>query len=417
MSIQVKKYKSKKTGKTIKKYYAVVFDPKSDSAIWGKGREKRSDAVLDEAKLLDEIARGIGKVNHSGTFSEVSDLWFDSMENTYAEATYDCYQSYNRKHLIPMFGNTLVSKITPLEVQRLKNKLSKAYKPATVNKTMYLLSMIMEFAINPLEMIKYNPCANIKRDKVMPINWTTWDEKAIGYFLSLEIIRESDYYEMLCVSFTTAMRPGEVCGIWASDLQPDGTLVLHRGFNKFGNITDMKTSGSHRPIGLDPFVHNLLLEKIQKKKQQEKEFKKKLAEIAAETGEIPDIRYHKSNFIFTYPNGDPITPNSYSRAFRSFQLAHKAQMDALKAKHGKLPVGNFYLPKIRLYDGRHSFATNTIVTLGENPKVISDIMGSSVTTIMKNYVHTADPVHKETLSKYSSKLFTFENKNEKDLNQ
>lgn len=407
MSIQTKEYTSKKTGKTSKKYYACVFDPVSNSTTWGKGRDKRKDAVQDEADILVDLEKGNPKTVGNMKFKEVSSMWFKSMKNTYAESTYKGYQGYYNAQLAPIFDDIVVNKITPTHVQNFKNALSEKYKPATVNKTMDLFSMMMDFAIKPLRVLKYNPCDEIKRDKVEVPTHTTWDTKTISYFFSLDSVINSEYYEMLVLSFTTALRPGEVCGVSVDSLNGDNLLSLNRGYNKYGSITEMKTKHSHRPLSLDPYVYQCLDQRLKKKKNQKDAYIQKLKSAVKDGDELGKSSYIDNDFLFTYENGEPITPNNYSRAFRSLIKKHNNELKLIEAKKGKIPKGSYFLPPIRLYDGRHSFATNTILSGEANEKVISEIMGSNVETIMRNYVHVGQTMHQATLSKYSSKIFNF----------
>lgn len=415
MSIQVKEYKSKKTGKKTKRYYACVFDAATNSIIWGKGRSKRSDAIKDEADILKDLEAGKPRVSGKMLFRELAKLWFESTKNTYAESTWKGYKGYYNAQLAPVFDEIYVNKITSVHAQKFKNALSEKYKPATVNKTMDLLSMMMDFAMQPLKLIAENPCNGIKRDKVETPTHTTWDEKTIGYFLSLPDVINSDYYEMLLLSFTTALRPGEVCGVSTTSLKGDNLLSLNRGYNKYGNVTDMKTPGSHRPLLLDPFVYRCLEKKLEKKKQQKLDYINKTACSKQDDFSLAETGYNDNDFLFTYENGDPITPNSYSRAFRTLIENHNKRLKEIESAKGKIPANEYYLPKIRLYDCRHSFATNNILN-GENPKIISEVMGSNVSTVMKNYVHLSRATHQATLSKYSSKIFKFDkDKNRKTV--
>jgi integrase len=404
VSIIVKEYTSKKTGKTSKKYYASVYSPITMQMVWGKGKDKRADAVKDEADLLEDIEKGTPKAKGSMKFKEVAKLWFSSMEKTYAESTYKGYKGYYNSKLKPVFDDMAINKITPSKTQEFKNSLSKKYKPATVNKSMDLLSMMFDFAIKPLRLIKYNPCDDIKRDKVTITEKATWDEKTIGYFLSLNSVVSSDYYEMFALSFSAALRPGEVCGVSIHSLQKNNMLSLTRGYNKYGNVTDMKTPGSHRALMLDPYVYQILCNKAKKKRKQKEEFFDKIKEDVKNGKTLGEITYNDNDFLFTYPDGKPITPNSYSRAFRNIIINHNKQLKQIEAEKGKIPKSEYYLPQIRLYDGRHSFATNTILN-GENAKTISEVMGSKVETVMRNYVHLNKAAHQVTLSKYSSKIF------------
>jgi len=393
MSIQIREYVSKKTNRQIRKYRACVYDSKNKKTVWGKEHLKRADAVREEVVLIEDVGKGTLLDNNKMPFKDVAQLWFESMEKTYAESTFKGYKSYYNGYLAKVFDDVAIDLITPLNIQRFKNELSKTYKPATVNKSLNLLSMIFDFSISPLRLIRDNPCKDVKRDQVESPTHTTWDEKTISYFLSLDSVVNSDYYEMLILSLTTALRPGEVCGVAISSLKANNMLSLTRGFNKFGNTTEMKTKRSHRSLTLAPPVYDCLISRLDKKQLQKQEFLKHSAS------------YNNNDFLFTYDDGTPITPNSYSRAFRTLVLQHNEEMRRLELDKGKLPLGSYFIPQIRLYDARHSFATNTILSGEVNEKVVSEIMGSSVETILKNYVHIGKNMHQGTLLNYSEKVF------------
>lgn len=80
-------------------------------------------------------------------------------------------------------------------------------------------------------------------------------------------------------------------------------------------------------------------------------------------------------------------------------------MEQLKEEYGTLPPNHHKLPDIRLYDARHSFATNNILFNGASVKVISEILGhSTVKTTLHNYTQVAQSMSKKTISDYSDKL-------------
>lgn len=79
-------------------------------------------------------------------------------------------------------------------------------------------------------------------------------------------------------------------------------------------------------------------------------------------------RYVDSGLVFTMPDGSPITPNRFSIWFR----AH---------------VKRLGLPKIRLHDVRHSYATAALAA-GVNVKIVSGRIGHANPTITTNiYQH------------------------------
>ncbi len=79
-------------------------------------------------------------------------------------------------------------------------------------------------------------------------------------------------------------------------------------------------------------------------------------------------RYVDNSLVFTMPDGSPITPNRFSIWFR----AH---------------VKRLGLPKIRLHDTRHSYATAGL-RAGVPVKVMSARLGQASTAITENlYQH------------------------------
>jgi integrase len=79
-------------------------------------------------------------------------------------------------------------------------------------------------------------------------------------------------------------------------------------------------------------------------------------------------RYVDSGLVFTMPDGSGITPNRFSMWFR----AHVKWLG---------------LPKIRLHDVRHSYATAALAT-GVPTKIVSERIGHASTGITENlYQH------------------------------
>ncbi|MBO5192898.1 MAG: hypothetical protein J6C22_18200, partial [Bacteroides sp.] len=56
MSIQKKKYTSKKTGTSTTKYYAVVFNPHLNKPQWSSAFSTMKEAKMQEAIMVQEIA-------------------------------------------------------------------------------------------------------------------------------------------------------------------------------------------------------------------------------------------------------------------------------------------------------------------------------------------------------------------------
>lgn len=381
MSIQIKKYTSKKTGKTVIKYYAVVFDPKTEKRVWGTGFAREKDAKKDEARLIEELDNGI-KISKKNIlyFNEVAESWLEATKKIYANSTYQGYFWYYNKYIKDVFGDKKIDKISEIHIQKFINIMNEQYSPATVNKMINILSNIFKFAVKPLNQIPYNPCRDISRSRVPDPKHTTWTEKQINYFLNLDAVKEHEYYDLFLLSFYTPIGPSEICGLAENDLQKDGFLSLKRGYDRYGSLSDMKTQRRHRSMYIPKFIFQRLKNRI------------KLNKI------IRLRRTDENDFLFIRADGTPINPNYYSKAFNKILEAHNKKI-ALDTK-GK---DSLYLPKIRLYDARHSFATNASLD-GESIKVIADAMGNDPKTVLKNYAHVTKNIHASALERYSNRI-------------
>jgi site-specific recombinase XerD len=98
--------------------------------------------------------------------------------------------------------------------------------------------------------------------------------------------------------------------------------------------------------------------------------------------------------MFCYENGNPIKPDKLSKNFRKLLIKNNKL-----AAEGK--EGYQVLPRIRLYDLRHSVATNMIMDEAIPDKVVCEILGNSAKTLLHNYSHVRAGVQGQALANYS----------------
>lgn len=378
MSIQTKEYKSKTTGKVSKYYYAVVFDASNNKTVWSKGYKKIADARREEARLNNDLSNNKSITKSKVKFEEVKDLWISSSRDIYADTTLEGYIWYIKKYIEPIFRDILISDIEPIHIQLFVNTMSETYSAETVNKMINILSNIFKYAIKPLGLINGSPVDGIKRKKVILKKGITWSHDQIYCFLTYEKVIKSIYYELIYTSFMLGARPSEVCGIYEEDLSDKGVLTLERGLNRYGTISDMKSSNSHRSIKLSSEHHKLLINRISKQKQLEIE--------------IGD-KYIYNNYLFKQPNGEQVNPNIYSKAFKRLLKAYNKE-NASKE-----------LPDICLYDARHSFATNSIINSDASINTVASVMGNSPRVLISRYVHPTDKAQEILVDDYQNTIF------------
>ena len=370
MAIRVKKTINK-AGKQVMYYFAVVWSPYLKKPVYSKSFKTRKEAVVEEANMIR--SNDIGKDRAKNiTVGEVYELWYSSYAKTYAERTANAHK-YNWAHYCSFFAKMPVVNVKPLDVVTWRNKMAEKYKPETVNKCFSLLSNVFKFARDTLLVIEQSPTDRVGKCRVVNEVKRTWTEQQIKAFLNYDKVQESPYYAAFMLLCATGMRPGEVCGLTRGDLASNGTLTLHQGLNAYGHKTAMKTERSHRTIAISAGLRRML------------------QEVMEGDGNIDLSLPRPSDYIFKTKNGKPLTPDWLSRVFQSLIDSYNSRENIV------------LLPNIRLYDLRHSFATNCLED-GQKSKVISEVMGNSVATMEHHYAHLREHMHEELLSDYLSKI-------------
>lgn len=170
---------------------------------------------------------------------------------------------------------------------------------------------------------------------------------------------DARYRTPLLLAAGTGLRRGEVLGLtWSAvdlDERPrvrvEGTLQRADGRLV---VLPPKTDRSRRVIPLprsmvDAFRHH-------RAEQNERRL-------------IAGPAWHAGEFVFERGDGQPLDPDTFSKAFRS-------------AARG---IG---LDGVRLHDLRHAFAS-MLVGAGTNPRVVSDLLGhSTISFTLQTYVHS-----------------------------
>jgi len=187
----------------------------------------------------------------------------------------------------------------------------------------------------------------------------------------LDVAKDDKYYSVFLVAIETGMRPEEYLGLQWKDVDFDNnSLSVRRALvvKKGGGFifTEPKTKKSRRSIPISNTVKKAL--KAHRRKQLEEKIKLGAA-------------YENLDLVFASEIGTPLLHGNLLR--RHFKPIRD------KAK----------LPKIRMYDLRHTTAT-LLLSAGENPKVVSERLGhASIVLTLDTYSHVLPTMQKTATAK------------------
>lgn len=347
-----------------RKYFnKTIHGTKKDAQkyLTAKQREKDLGVFVEPASMyLDEFL----------------DKWlFEVAHNKVGERTLDGYKSLLNCHVREKLGQKKLSEIQGYEIQKLYNDLKKKkFSPKTIRHVHNVLSSALKQAVK-WKMLIQNPCdiCELPRMEKPEMKYFTPEETT----LFLETAKTDKYFSIFLVAIETGMRPEEYLGLQWKDIDLSNNVITVRRalvLRKGGGFvfTQPKTKKSRRSIPISNAVVNAL--KSHRRKQLEERLK---------LGK----KYKNFDLVFASDIGTPLQHQNLTR--RHFKPIRD------KAK----------LPKIRLYDLRHTTAT-LLLSAGENPKVVSERLGhASIVLTLDTYSHVLPTMQKEATNKLEKMLY------------
>jgi integrase len=200
-----------------------------------------------------------------------------------------------------------------------------------------------------------NVAAAADLPKGMAPEMQVWNPEQLRAFL--DHVRDDRLYAAWLLLATTGMRRGEVAGLRWVDVDLDTGRVSPRRPRVVVNhqvlVSEPKMAKGRRSIALDPATVAALRD--HRRWQLEDRF-------AVGPG------WEDSGLVFTWPDGRPLHPERFSKWFEQHTRA----------------AG---LPKIRLHDVRHSYATAALAA-GIPAKIVSERLGhANIAITMDTYSH------------------------------
>jgi integrase len=272
---------------------------------------------------------------------------------------------------VERIGQTPLQRLTPATLNALYGELGESPSPRTTRYVHTVLRRALADAVrwdrlarNPADVA--NPPSAKAAKAPRPRTWTADELRAF-----LDSVHGSRLYPLWLLYATTGLRRGEALGLRWRDLDlVAGTIAVATTRIAVGHeiVDSTPKSGHGRAVALDPVTVAALRE------HRKRQAAERLALGAA---------YRDGAHVFAWEDGRPLHPDYVSKAFR----------DA---------VGPARLPRIRLHDLRHTWASLALQA-GVSPKVVSERLGHALVSFTLDvYSHVLPGLQEDAAAKVAA---------------
>ena len=215
------------------------------------------------------------------TYEELVKVWWDSYKNTVKPNTRQSMDGLVRVHLLPVFGDYKLDKLTtPIlqqQVNKWADKANKGEKGAFANYSLLhnMNKRILKYGV-AIQVIQYNPANDVIVPRKQQKEKSTvkyLDNKELKQFLGyLDTLDQSNYENLFDVVLyktllATGCRIGEALALEWSDIDlKKGIISISKTLNRYQETNTPKSKAGLREIDIDKATVSLL--KQYKKRQQ-----------------------------------------------------------------------------------------------------------------------------------------------------
>jgi integrase len=310
------------------------------------------------------------------TVNKYLDKWLEAAARPrVSRRTADGYAGVLERYIREPIGQKRLDKLQPLDIQDVYGKMqARGLSAMVVRHTHSALHNALKQAVkwgllyrNPADSLDLPKVPHKERRVLSP-------DEAAAFLKAADVMPHGLIFEF---ALTTGMRPEEYLAVQWSDVdmvsgavQIKRALVRHK---KSWSFEEPKTARSRRTV----FLPAPLLQKLAVHKREQSAARLKLG-----------AAWHAHDLVFCSEEGTPHTiPNLTYRYFRP--ILEKAE-----------------LPRIRLYDLRHTCAT-LLLMAEENPKVVSERLGhSTIVLTLDTYSHVLPTMQQRATARLEKLLYS-----------
>jgi integrase len=308
------------------------------------------------------------------TLNEYLDRWLETaVKPRVREKTCQDYEGMLRRYVRPSLGERLLTALRPLDLQTTyQQMMERGLSSRTVRYAHAVLRSAMRQAVN-WRLLLESPVDGLKLPQQPRHEMRALTVEQVRMFLKVALA--TPHGPTLAVAVATGMRPSEYLGLKWHDIDwARQTVSVVRSLRRLNGrwcFADTKRSRSRRPIKLQSWITDIL----------------------------HDLYMGRTT---TTTSNDPF-PEGIDLVFKTVS-GHPMNADCL-AKHFRSILEAAGLPRIRLYDLRHTAATLALAA-GVSPKVISEQLGHASTAFtLDTYAHVLPHMQDEAAAKIEAMLF------------
>lgn len=296
--------------------------------------------------------------------------WLNEAKHQCSDCTYNRYKITAYKHIVPRFGNLLLTKVSSVDLQSYFYELLEDHEPSTVAEIRSVFRNCFNLACRH-EVIPRNPVLKTKPPRANKDNLKILETDEVarllqaaknGDYNTLADSESRDYiiernYLLVLIGASTGMRIGEVLALRWSCLSGDELKVDRSLQNLYGKrILKSTKTGRERVVAIPHSVAQRLEEYREKQKQYAEKF--------------DGFYENKLALIFTGLDGRPVDgPNFVRREYK--KMCEIAGIE----------------PKPRFHDLRHFAASSALMKKVPITVVAEQLGHSSPDTTHKRYLH------------------------------
>ena len=301
--------------------------------------------------------------------------WLPAIRATVRPTTWEHYAGNVRAHIVPRLGAVSLADLSPAQLNAFYAELlasgrrqrAGGLSPKTVRHVHTLLRKALQDAVRWGRVVR-NVADQADPPRPPATEMKVWTPDQLRSFLSS--VREERLYPLWRLMAMTGMRRGEVLGLrWRDlDLEAARLSVVSTRVARQAGAAEPKTRKGRRSIALDAGTVAALRE--HRRRQVEERL-------------VIGPGFNDENLVFIWADGRPYRPEWLSREFE--------RVSRLSG-----------LPRIRLHDVRHSYATAALAA-GIPAKVVSERLGhAQVSITLDTYSHVLPSLDESAADRVAS---------------